>query len=160
MTRLAQATIDRYFRIAVFIKGFDGILEILGGIILLIIPLSTIHGLVATLTMREIAQDPHAFIAQYIVDLDRKITPGFELIAVIYLLVHGAIKLLLAYALLSRKYHYFPAAVGFLLLFLFYGVYLVGLNHSISLGLICILDATVIWLTYLEYRRHKPGSLL
>ncbi len=153
--RIPQATIDRYFRIAIFVKGFDGILEMLGGLILLFIPLSTIHGLVAFLTTHEIAQDPNAFIANYIVNLDKKITPGYQLIATIYLLVHGAIKLVLATALLKRKYHYFPLAIAFLLAFLFYGVYLVGLNHSISLGLLCIFDTLVIWLTYMEYQRHK-----
>lgn len=153
--RIPQALIDRYFRLAVFVKGFDGILEILGGFLLLFIPLSTIHGLVATLTTHEIAVGPHAFIAQYIVNLDRKITPGYELIAVLYLLLHGAIKVVLATALLKRKYHYFPVAIAFLLIFLFYGVYLVGLNHSISLGLLCLFDIAVIWLTFMEYQRHR-----
>ena len=160
MMRLSQATIDRYFRLTVFVKGFDGTLEMLGGLILFFIPISTIHGLVATLTTHEVAEDPHAFIAHFLINLDHKITPGYELIAALYLLIHGGIKVLLSYALLKRKYHYFPVAIVFLLLFLFYGVYLVGLNHSISLGLLCLLDTAVIWLTYLEYDRHKHKSLL
>ena len=152
--RLRQATIDRYFRLAVFVKGFDGAMEMIGGFILLVIPLSTIHGLVATLTTREIAEDPNAFIANYLISLDHKITPGYEFLAALYLLVHGLIKLVLATALMKRKYHYFPTAIGFLVLFLLYGVYLVGLNHSILLGFFCVLDVAVIWLTYLEYKRH------
>jgi uncharacterized membrane protein len=153
--RIPQATIDRYFRLAIFVKGIDGVLEMLGGIILLFIPLSTIHGILATLTTHEVAEDPHAFIAHFVMNLDRRITPGYELIAALYLLIHGAIKLILAHALLKRKYHYFPIAIAFLLIFLFYGVYLVGLNHSVSLGLLCVFDTAVIWLTYMEYQRHR-----
>jgi uncharacterized membrane protein len=154
MVRFSQATIDRYFRIAVFVKGFDGIMEMIGGAILLAIPLSTVHGLVADLTTRELAEDPNAFIANFIVGLDHKITPGYEFIAAFYLLVHGLIKLVLATALIKRRYHYFPISIVFLLIFLTYAVYLLGMNHSIVLGVFCIIDAGVIWLTYMEYIRH------
>ena len=153
--RIAQNTIDRYFRIAVFIKGFDGVMEMIGGAILFVIPLSTIHGLVATLTTHELAEDPNAFIANYIVNLDHKITPGYEFIAALYFLLHGLIKLVLATALIKRKYHYFPISIAFLVFFLVYEVYLVGLNHSLILGIFCVLDIVVIWLTYMEYIRHK-----
>ncbi|HSX02270.1 MAG TPA: DUF2127 domain-containing protein [Candidatus Saccharimonadia bacterium] len=150
---IPQPVLDWLFRIAVAIKGFDGLIEMMGGLFLLIVPISKLHGW-AGLAIYELADDHHAFIAQAITALDNHLTPGFALLAALYLLGHGAIKLGLAIALLRQHYHLYPWAIGFLLLFIAYQAYRVGYDHSLGLALLTGFDAIVAWLVYLEWRRH------
>src|SRR5205807_2701300 len=99
--------------------GLDGILEIIGGFLLLAVPMSRLQGW-ATLATYELTEDHHAFIAHALAQLDHLLTPGLALFAALYLMGHGIIKLLLMTALLRRQYQLYPLAIGFLLLFIFY----------------------------------------
>jgi uncharacterized membrane protein len=125
---------------------------------LIIVPLGRLQGIVAELATREIAEDPHAFIAQLILRLDQGIHPHIQLFAVIYLLGHGAIKVFLAYALLRRIYAIYPIAIGFLLAFVVYQAYRIGFDHSIVLSVLTLLDCVLAWLTYLEWKRHLKAE--
>jgi uncharacterized membrane protein len=104
----------------------------------------------------EIREDGgHAFIANLILHADHKLNTHLQLFAVIYLLLHGSIKILLAYALLKQYYHLYPYAIGFLLAFVAYQAYLIGYNRSVTLLILTLFDCTIAWLTYLEWRRHR-----
>jgi uncharacterized membrane protein len=151
---ISQRWLDRFFRVAVSIKGIDGVLEMLGGAALIVVPIAKIKGVVAQLALGEIAEDKHAFIANFILQLDHRLDPHIQLFAVLYLLGHGAIKIFLAVALLRGHYHLYPYAIAFLLAFILYQTYRIGYDHSVFLGVLTIFDCVVTWLTYLEWRRH------
>jgi uncharacterized membrane protein len=155
---MSNRSLDDSFRVVVAIKGFDGLLEVAGGLALIFVPLGRIQGIVAALATREIAEDPHAFIANIILMLDARIHPHVQLFAVLYLLGHGAIKLLLAVALLRQVYVLYPVAIAFLLAFIFYQAYRIGYDHSIVLTIFTVFDCLVAWLTYLEWRKHKEAA--
>jgi uncharacterized membrane protein len=156
---LPQPLLDRLFRIGVVIKGVDGLLEILGGCLLLVVPLAKIQDTIAGLAVYEIQGGEHAFIGNYVLRLSNKLDPHIQLLAAIYLLAHGAIKLFLALALIKQYYHLYPYAIGFLLAFIFYQGYRIGYDHSLALGLLTLFDCAIAWLTYLEWRRHRRGSV-
>jgi uncharacterized membrane protein len=147
--------VDRLFRIGVALKGVDGLLEVLSGLALLVFPVAKLQSWVATIATYEIGEDKHAVIATFILKLDNKIDPHIQVFAVVYLLVHGSIKLFLVAALLRRQYRLYPIAIAFLVIFIFYQAYLISLNHSITLAVLTLFDCTIATLTYIEWRRHR-----
>lgn len=154
MNRVENPTwLDRFFFVALIIKGFDGVVETIGGIILLIVPIDQLHGLAAS-AIYELHQDNHAFIANSLSSLDHKLTPGLAFFGALYLLIHGLVKIGLVAALLSRRYVLYPYAIGVLVLFTVYQAYEFAYNPSISLGLLTLFDIAIVWLTYVEWRRH------
>ncbi len=50
--------LDQTFEVAIILKGLDGVLEVLGGLLLLVVTPATINRIVAWLTEHELSQDP------------------------------------------------------------------------------------------------------
>ena len=61
-----ESGLDRTFRISISLKGLDGALEIIGGLILLFVAPATLQSWARALTAHELAQDPHDFIATHL----------------------------------------------------------------------------------------------
>jgi uncharacterized membrane protein len=90
----------RLFDIMVFLKGLDGILEIVGGTALLFIKSGAIVALVGALTARELSEDPSDFFANLLRDWAANFGRNAQEFAIIYLLSHGFAKVILATSLL------------------------------------------------------------
>ena len=80
--------LDDTFKISITLKGLDGLLEIIGGAILLFVRPSTINQFAHRLTQHELSQDPHDFIARHLLGSAGGLTRGTTLFAAIYLLSH------------------------------------------------------------------------
>jgi uncharacterized membrane protein len=151
--------LDLAFQITVILKGIDGLLEVIGGAILLFVSQATLHGLIASAIAYDLASDDrHAFITNSLTHLDHSLTTGSELFVAIYLLAHGIIKVVLVIALIKRQYHFYPLAIAFFIAFIAYQAYLTGYSHSIASGLLTLFDCLLVALTYWEYRRHRNES--
>jgi uncharacterized membrane protein len=164
MLRLMEPTkptlVDRFFVLALIVKGFDGVLEIIGGTLLIVVPLDSLHGL-ATSVIYELQDSNHTFIADSIIKLNHDLTPGLALFGALYLLIHGIVKVGLVIALLSRRYVLYPYAIGVLILFTLYQAYEFIYNPSLGLATLTIFDIVIVVLTYVEWRRHtRPASQL
>src|SRR5262245_48834974 len=85
----------RTFEVGLILKGLDGILEVIGGILLLVISPRAIAHLVHDLTMHELSEDPHDFIARSLVHATGHLTGSATTFGAIYLLSHGAAKVVL-----------------------------------------------------------------
>lgn len=144
---------ERAYMIGVGIKGFDGLIELLAGLWLLISPAS-LHGLLTGL-MGE-AQEHQgkyaAFIAEYIAHIDKDLAKGGLIVVVIFLISHGVVKLALVYALLKKLLWAYPYALVVLIGFLVYQVYVFVLHPSIGMGVFALLDVAIIWLVWREWR--------
>lgn len=57
----AENRIGRFFRISVFLKGIHALLEILGGVLLLIVTPGQIVTFIVALTQDELIQDPNDY---------------------------------------------------------------------------------------------------
>ena len=147
--------IHRAFEIGVGLKGLDGALEIIGGLLLLTISHPHLSALVRQLTQHELSEDPHDLVAGYLVSLSRGLTAGGQLFGAMYLLTHGVTKLALVAALLKRRLWAYPTAMGIFGLFAAYQVYRYTFTHSWYLILLTVIDAVVIWLTWREYAKVK-----
>ena len=143
MNRLQQMRnskwFDRVYMLTVAIKGFDGLIELLAGIVLLVAP-SELHKLMHQL-------------AQYIAHVDTDVTRGGLTIVILFLIVHGIVKLALVYALLRRILWAYPYALGVLVLFLIYQLYVCIVQPSVSMIVFAALDAIIVWVVWGEWRK-------
>jgi uncharacterized membrane protein len=65
---------DRFFAIGIVVKGLDGLLELIGGILLLLVDPARIHHLVIRLTQPELSEDPRDFIATHLLHASGSLT--------------------------------------------------------------------------------------
>jgi uncharacterized membrane protein len=147
--------LDRTFEVAIILKGLDGLLEVFGGLLLLLVTPATINRLVAALTEHELSEDPHDFIATHLLNTAHGLTSSAVLFGSLYLLAHGAVKIVLVAALLRNKLWAYPWMMAFLLVFIVYQVYRIALVPSAGLAALTVFDIFVLWLTYREYRRQR-----
>jgi len=153
---LPDAVLDRAFRISISLKGLDGLLEIIGGLILLFVAPATLHSWVRHVTAHELAEDRHDFVATHLLHSASQLSRSTTLFGAIYLLSHGVAKIVLVIALLRNQLWAYPWMMALLGVFIAYQLYrLVFDRFSIGLTLLTAFDAFVLWLTVLEYRRRR-----
>ena len=147
--------LDRTFEIGIILKGLDGLLETIGGLLLLFVSPETINNLAMALTRDELSEDPHDFIANHILNTAHGLTGQGLLFGALYLLAHGVVKIVLVLAVLKNKLWAYPAIIAFLLIFIVYQIYRVVLDHSLGLTALTIFDCIIVWLTWREYGLQK-----
>jgi uncharacterized membrane protein len=150
-----SSSLDRTFKISVALKGIDGALETIGGIILLFVRPAQLEHLVRTVTEHELSQDPHDFIARHLLHSVGHLMHGSTLFAAVYLLSHGVAKLVLVVAVLRQKLWAYPGLIVLLLAFIAYQLYQLSFRVTLGLSLLTIFDVFVVWLTWREYHAHK-----
>lgn len=143
------------FEIGIFFKGLDGVLEIVGGLLLFFVKPETISRVVIALTQHELREDRSDVIASYVVRVANDFSASSQVFAGVYLLSHGVIKVLLVESLLRGRLLAYPTAIVFFTLFIMYQMYRYYRHPSIEMIALSILDVIVIVLTRLEYRRLK-----
>ncbi len=143
------------FLIGVIGKGFDGLLEILGGLALLVVTPGQIQSLAQALTLHELSRDPNDLIATYILNSAAGLSAETERFAATFLLWHGAVKIVLVAALLRKREWGYVAGIAAFSLFLFYQVYRYLHTRSPELLALSVIDVLVIVLTWLEYNRLR-----
>jgi uncharacterized membrane protein len=145
---------DKAFRISLYLKGLDGLLEVLGGILLLIIKPEQINHLARWLTQGELSEDPHDFIANHILKTANHLTGASLLFGALYLLSHGIVKLVLIVEVLRDHLWAYLGLIGVTALFVVYQTYRIIVKFSLSMLLLTLFDLLIIYLTQKEYRRH------
>lgn len=143
------------FEIGILLKAIDGVLEIIGGILLLFLNPNRLGNLVAFLTQHELSEDPRDVIANFMIKLSSKFTISTEYFGVFYLISHGTIKLVLIVLLWKRKIWAYPLTIISLILFIIYQIYRYTLYPSTGLVILTVFDIIMIILTFIEYRRIK-----
>jgi uncharacterized membrane protein len=143
------------FEIGIFFKGLDGVAEIIGAILLLVVSPGAISHILAMITQHELSEDPHDFIASHLLRVSERFSVDSQFFAAMYLLVHGVVKVLLVWALLRAKLWAYPAAIVVFAAFGVYQMYRYVLSPSFSMIALTVLDVVVIVLTWMEYGRLK-----
>ncbi len=146
------------FEVGVLFKGIDGLLELVGGALLLAVkPARIAHG-VAVLTRHELSEDPHDAVARALVRAASHLSVSGTRFAAAYLLVHGVVKIALVWALLRSKLWAYPVAIAIFAGFGGYQMYRWSLSHSVGMIALTVLDAFVIVLTWAEWRRLRGAA--
>jgi uncharacterized membrane protein len=150
-----QSLLDQAFQVGIILKGLDGVLEVIGGLLLLlVVSPATIDRVVTGLTQHELSEDPHDLLATHLLKTAHGLTGSAVLFGSVYLLSHGAVKVILVVALLKNELWAYPWLIGFLGVFVVYQVYRLSFKPSLGLTLLTLFDALVAWLTYREYRKQ------
>lgn len=143
------------FEVGVLLKGIDGILEIIGGFLLMFLNPDRLNKLVVLLTQHELSEDPRDKISRYMIDLSAKFTVSTQNFGVFYLISHGLIKLILVIFLWKRKIWAYPITIISFVLFIIYQLYRYTIYHSTWLIVLSVFDVIMIILTFIEYKRIK-----
>lgn len=149
--------LDRAFAIGIILKGLDGVLEVLGGVLLLVVSPTTIDQLSRALTQHELSEDPHDFLATHLLHAAGSLTGSSLQFGAAYLLLHGVVKIVLVTALLRDKIWAYPWMIAFLIVFIVYQVYRMTFAFSIGLLGLTVFDLAVAWLTYREYGKQRAA---
>src|SRR3989442_9988586 len=144
---LRRSPVQIAFDIGIFFKGFDGVLEIVGGLLLFVVWPETIAGILTSLTQHELSEDPHDVIASQLARLVQDFSASAQVFAGVYLLSHGVIKVVLVASLLRERLWAYPAAIVVFTLFIVYQMYRYVLDPSTSMIVLSVLDGIVISLT-------------
>lgn len=148
-----EQTIRRVFKISIWLKAANALLEIVGGVLLLFT--SSILTWVAYFAQSELIEDPGDFVAKGIQHYIPYFSDHAQSFAAFYLLSHGIVKIFLAIGLLRNKLWAYPSAIVVFVLFIAYQVYRYTYTHSLFLVLLTVFDLVVVWLTWHEYRVMK-----
>jgi uncharacterized membrane protein len=146
--------LDRTFEVGIILKGLDGVLEVIGGLLLLVVSPTTIDRVVTNLTQHELSEDPHDLVATHLLRTAHGLTGSAVLFGAVYLLAHGVVKVVLVAALLKNQLWAYPWTIAFLGAFIVYQLYRLRLRPSVGLMALTIFDAVIVWLTYREYRKQ------
>jgi uncharacterized membrane protein len=144
--------LHRVFALGIWLKGIDGVLEIIGGVILLLTSNAALNQLVIALTQHELVEDPHDWIATAARQAVAQLSVGTQVFGGVYLVAHGLAKVVLAVGLLRGHRWAYPVAIGFLGLFIAYQLYRLSYQFSLGLLLLTLFDGAIVALTWREYR--------
>ena len=135
-------------------KGLDGLLELVGGVLLIVVSPATLDHVAHQLTQHELSQDPNDYFAHHLLRLTANLH-NTQLFGAIYLLTHGLVKLVVVVGLFLRQRWAYPVAFVFLGGFVIYQLYRLTYAPSAGLALLTAFDLFIIWLTWREYQRTK-----
>jgi len=148
-------TVHILFDISLIGKAIDGVLEVIGGIVLFFVYPGQISGMLRIFTQHELSEDPHDVLANFLLHSAQHLSNGTKAFAAFFLLWHGVVKVGLVWALFRKRLWAYPVAILAFGLFLVYQIYRYSHTHSVWLLALSILDLFVIVLTWLEYQRLR-----
>src|SRR3989441_11976637 len=155
---MSQQHVHRLFAVSVLIKGVDGILETIGGILLMFVSPKALNSLVISFTTHELSEDPDDWFATTLRHAVHNLSSDTKLFVSTYLVAHGLIKVFLVAGLLRKKLWAYPTALWFLGIFLLYQLYRFSHTHSLGLFALSAFDIFMVALVWLEYRSQKQRA--
>lgn len=155
MKPLVRSILHNSFRTGITLKGVDGILELIGGVLVWFITPAKISEPLRFLLQHELSRDPHDIVAAHLLHVTEHLTNANRKFAVLFLLSHGFVKIIIVVALWMDQLWAYPLGIFVFSTFGVYQVYRWTHTHSLFLALLTIFDAVVIYLTWSEYRLQK-----
>jgi len=155
-----QTLLDKTYEIGIIIKGIDGVIELIGGILVLVLSPGTILNISQFFTQDALQKNPHNFLANHIDKAGHHLASGQTTFAALFLLTHGLVKVVLVTCLLLNKLWAYPWALVALSLFLVYQLYLLITRPTFGMAFLTVLDVIIIGLVYREWQHQinpKPA---
>lgn len=152
-------TVHRLFSISILLKGLDGALEIIGGVVFFFLDPGTLNAVIVFMTAHELSEDPQDLIANVLRRSVQSFSPDTQMFASAYLVGHGVIKVFLVAGLLREKLWAFPTALHFMGIFILYQLYRFAHTHSLGLLSLTIMDVIIVGLIWREYQFRNAARL-
>jgi uncharacterized membrane protein len=143
------------FKISILLKGLDGVLEMIGGFLLMVVSQIKLNELIILLTQHELIEDPHDLVANFLVNLAHDFSVSVIFFASLYLLSHGVVKVILVASLWRGKLWAYPTAIIFFFIFIIYQLYRYNITGAAWLIWLTVFDFLVVLLTWWEYQHLK-----
>src|SRR5258708_197245 len=123
------------FRASLLLKGADAVLEVVGGVLMLVVSPAGVSRLIVALTQHELSEDPADFIAVHL----QKAVSHFgssRSFAAAYLLSHGLGKIILVAAIFRGRLWAYPGMIVLLLLFIAYQIF--RMSNVFTVGMLAL----------------------
>ena len=144
--------VDKVFHISLILKGLDGLIEVISGLLLLIVRPHQIEHLAHSIA----GHNPDSFIGSHVTNWANNLTKGSLLFGAIYLLSHGLVKLFVVVSVWRNKSWAYPLLLVVIGAFIVYQLYyLIFKKFSLGMLGLTIFDFIIVYLTWVEYGRHK-----
>ena len=155
MKALDSSLLHESFEVGIAVKGFDGLLEFLGGAIIFFMKPSQMNDLVRKICEHLLARAPHSAVALQVFNASQNMTDSSTKFAALYLLSHGLVKALLVICLWMNKLWAYPLTIAVFGAFAVYQVFRFTHTHSWALLVLTVFDVLIILLTWNEYRHQR-----
>ena len=140
------------FELGVYIKGFNGVLEVLGGFSLLIISKTALDNIFIYLSRSELLEDPQDSLLNGLHNFFLNLSVGTKAFIAFYILAHGLLKVFLAVTLYKEKLWSYTVGISVISIFILYQIYRFSHNHSMVLAVLTLFDLLFLALIIHEYR--------
>ena len=142
--------LHKIFRAGVLVKGIHGVLELIFAAIIYFFNFAPLSKIIHILFAKELANDPADYFALHMVKFSSNLTNEAKLFVCLFLLISGAINILLAVLLLKDKIWAYPLASVFMGLFVIYQIYRLTTHYSVIFLITMAVDVVIILLMRLE----------
>jgi uncharacterized membrane protein len=147
-----RSLFERVYGIAIALKGLDGAIELVVGLLLLVAPGAIRWGLRGGAAEAAEGFTPvRQFVADELLRADQVVASGVAVLAVA-LLVHGVVKLVTVYCLLRRILAAYPWAVLVLAALLIWQAAVLVADPTVGSAVLAALDVLVLALVAREWR--------
>jgi uncharacterized membrane protein len=146
-----------FFDLALLLKAVNGGLEILAAFLVLVIPPTLILEVVSYLTGGELGVDSDDPITTALRDAAHAFAVHTHYLLALYLVLHGAIKVILVIGIFRGKRIAYPLFMIALALFSAYEAYRGFTRQEGLLQALALFDFILLILTAYEYRRRYPS---
>jgi uncharacterized membrane protein len=147
----ARRFLHRFFELGILIKGVDGGLELVGGLLLVFLSPVAINRVAFFFVEGELKEDPTDLVANLLLHTTRSAIEA-KVPASVFLIVHGIVKLVLVGGLATNRLWSYSAAILVFAGLTLYQLYQLNQQYSLFLETVTTLDVIVILLVILEFR--------
>ena len=155
MKARTQSLLHETYQAGITLKGIDGVLEVIGGILIWFVTPASLNRIAQTLFQHELSRDPQDLIVNHLLNASQNLTSGNRLFAALFLLSHGLTKIVLVIALWRNRLWAYPLMILVFGGFSVYQVYRFSYTHSSWLALLTVFDIVIVCLTWREYQEQK-----
>jgi uncharacterized membrane protein len=145
--KLGGSLLDKSFQAGIAIKGFDGLLECIGGVLIWFIKPSAMNEFFRFIVLLDLPGKYDEKLITHLFHWTQSLANGGREFASVYLITHGLSKALLVAGLWMNKLWAYPLTMVVFAIFTH--------THSIFLVLLTIFDLILIYLTWREYQQKK-----
>ena len=154
-----SSSLDKAFYVSLYIKAFDGVLQLIVGTILLFIKPAQIGSHLSFFTSRSLDSDPDDVIFRSIAHYLTNLSGGSIRFAAIYLIADAIVKLVLINEVLHKRYWAYIGLIIVLTGLVIFQTYTILHNHSLLLTILTLFDLLIIYLSAKEYRKHQLAKM-
>jgi uncharacterized membrane protein len=151
---MMRRILHRFFELGIIIKGVDGGLELVVGLLLVFLSPVAINRVILFVVEGELKEDPTDLVANLLLHTTRSAI-DVRVPASVFLIVHGIVKLVLVGGLATNRLLSYPAAILVFAGFTIYQLYQLSQQYSLFLEVVTIVDVVVILLVIAEYSHTR-----